>query len=813
MLPIEDDTLTSRRSMTTTENDDVGSAAAVNGRGNGTALAGYPFKYRNCRRSKLPKPVVAQQQQQHQKYPSEEMLYNEPNLVPKMELLKINYFNVPRKSTVQLKQMTSRSRSSVQDIKEDLIRKCGGRGREEQKQHRSSSSAAAVTPNSPLGRGCKSIKVPEVKYAVYKKHNLQDDQHRVQPHHRLASAEKDSKVFDFDNVKFRKKYFLFDSKKRSKKLDNIQFYFDNKSYERHVDNKLYGSAQRPMGPPSSSTHYLQSGSMNRRENHHHHHHQQHQQLTNQPQQSQNLQPPSKLSTWKDHLNNTRLGNVRELQHKYENRARQSSGSEPSGAFRLHQKHRVTNEGDERRERQSSTHVTTDTDKLIKSNSGTIASAYRRPDDRSTNTNKNKKRPQHHPHHHQSGHSTNMCKRRESTTENESNKIKRLVEGFEKKSPATKLPESGEGRENFILFQRVDSEDNHLMASSNSGQLNGSATPIGTAADTGDLKSNAMKRRSDSKYHQLNGNNSSGRQQPLCKNIRTPRPTSMPVNGSNSSQLAERMDLMMGRSIKHCGYKNCQFQNCPMTGSSSSTSSGCDSSSCSTISRKSDRKCTSPINIVHRNQSAEENKASLDCPLPGKSLVPKSRTERISNIKQLERRIVTKYISDELRLLSNTARDELDDGYEPISPCRDSEADFESNKVKIYVGGTFTGQKQFVTEQLEDSDKDYGYYDQVTADSGSSEHSYGSIRASEMEKVQPRPIMKDPCDESLVNIMEMSSDLMGKLGCDGAIFWNENCYEEECKVQCAVKEPYVCVCGSSSKVQYRLRVNLGQMGTL
>jgi hypothetical protein len=38
----------------------------------------------------------------------------------------------------------------------------------------------------------------------------------------------------------KKRYLIFDSKKNSNKFDSIQFYFDNKSYEKYVDNKLYG---------------------------------------------------------------------------------------------------------------------------------------------------------------------------------------------------------------------------------------------------------------------------------------------------------------------------------------------------------------------------------------------------------------------------------------------------------------------------------------------------------------------------------------------------------------------------------------------
>lgn len=46
----------------------------------------------------------------------------------------------------------------------------------------------------------------------------------------------------------RKKYLIFDSKKNSNKLDSIQYYFDNKSYEKYVDNKLYGKSNQGCSP-------------------------------------------------------------------------------------------------------------------------------------------------------------------------------------------------------------------------------------------------------------------------------------------------------------------------------------------------------------------------------------------------------------------------------------------------------------------------------------------------------------------------------------------------------------------------------------
>ena len=812
MLPLEGDP---HRNSTSMESDvRGGGGVGVNGtRGNGSAL-GYPFKYRNCRRSKLPKPVVPQQQQQqqqshHQKYPSEEMLYNEPNLIPKMELLKINYFNMPQKSTVQLKQMASRSRASVQDIKEDLIKKCGGRP----------ASVGDSVNIGKMGNGNGNvIKVPEVKYAVYKKHNFHDDQQRLQQqqqqqksHQRMSvgaaaveEEEKNSKVFDFDTAKFRKKYFLFDTKRRNKKLDNIQFYFDNRSYERHVDNKLYGSNQRP----SNQSHY---STITRRD------------APAPPQMQPSAQqkkeerslppPPAKLSTWKDHLNNTRLGNVRELQHRYEKRTRTVSevreSSRQPDSQNHHQKTRP------REEDREINYIAGDTDKLIKSTSGAVG--------RRQIADKSATKKKHHHHHSQQQHQQPQeqphSRIRESTTEKEThNKIKRLVHGFERKED-DRTPRSVEGRENFILYQQQSrmgsSVDNLLSSNQNKMKMRNTTGGGGAAAKsmgTPDqhknnniiINSRSTDPRRNLNFH-FNGNYD--RQEPLCKNIRTPRPMSMPLTSGHLVTTAEE-----AKSSKKCGYKNCQFQNCPMTASSSSTSSGCDSSNCSTLSNASCRNenCVSPINIVHRNQSVEEPRQELQCkrragydPPVVKSMLPKSRTERISNIKQLERRIVTKYISDELRLLSNTVRDEEeedDGGYEPVATRRDESVG--DNKVKIYVGGTFNGSK---SKQLdhEDSDKDYGYYDQVTAESGScSERSFGSSR---IERVSTK---KDDVEQDSL-VLEMSQDLMGKLvGCDGAIFFNESCYEEECKVQYGggVQEKYVCVCGSSAKVTEMVATN-------
>lgn len=88
-----------------------------------------------------------------------------------------------------------------------------------------------------------------LKYAVYKKHNSMDAS-------ALAKQDKLQYTNDEAFFKSRKKYLVFDGRKRNG-LDNIQFYFDSKSYEQHVDNKMYGIV---MNSPAADERRLSNGS-------------------------------------------------------------------------------------------------------------------------------------------------------------------------------------------------------------------------------------------------------------------------------------------------------------------------------------------------------------------------------------------------------------------------------------------------------------------------------------------------------------------------------------------------------------------------
>lgn len=71
------------------------------------------------------------------------------------------------------------------------------------------------------------------------------------PHIEQQHTSSSSSIKSAKDANTKKRYLIFDSKKNSNKFDSIQFYFDNKSYEKYVDNKLYGSKQQSNGqlPP------------------------------------------------------------------------------------------------------------------------------------------------------------------------------------------------------------------------------------------------------------------------------------------------------------------------------------------------------------------------------------------------------------------------------------------------------------------------------------------------------------------------------------------------------------------------------------
>lgn len=97
------------------------------------------------------------------------------------------------------------------------------------------------TPKSKIDKLFQNSYNYPLKYAVYKKHNRGSELKKLD---KLKLSDGDGDVGggngnngndDVDGVKLK-----FDSGKKKNKVDNIQFYFDSKGYEEHVDNKIYG---------------------------------------------------------------------------------------------------------------------------------------------------------------------------------------------------------------------------------------------------------------------------------------------------------------------------------------------------------------------------------------------------------------------------------------------------------------------------------------------------------------------------------------------------------------------------------------------
>lgn len=130
--------------------------------------------------------------------------------IPKMELMNLDYLGKVRTRSSGVIIMPKSRKQLVSDYKvADHVAK----------------EVKHETPKSKIDKLFQNSYNYPLKYAVYKKHNRND----------LKKFEKLTLSNDDDGVKLK-----LDSVKKKSKVDNIQFYFDSKGYEKHVDNKIYG---------------------------------------------------------------------------------------------------------------------------------------------------------------------------------------------------------------------------------------------------------------------------------------------------------------------------------------------------------------------------------------------------------------------------------------------------------------------------------------------------------------------------------------------------------------------------------------------
>ncbi|XP_062552790.1 uncharacterized protein LOC134217961 isoform X1 [Armigeres subalbatus] len=148
--------------------------------------------------------------------------------VPKMELLKVNYVNLKNDGVAGSERKkgddgtvaaTAPTKGNVASaIKKQLTTST---------MNLTSSAGNGSTPN---------LKEVKSKYLVYKKHNGFGSNSSIADIGAKLQYINDT---DVKSKNGKKKYALFDSKKKNK-LETVQYYFDSRSYERYVDNKLYG---------------------------------------------------------------------------------------------------------------------------------------------------------------------------------------------------------------------------------------------------------------------------------------------------------------------------------------------------------------------------------------------------------------------------------------------------------------------------------------------------------------------------------------------------------------------------------------------
>lgn len=107
----------------------------------------------------------------------------------------------------------------------------------------SNKPAQKVTINAPPDKAERGVKSKNSdKYLVYKRKHSIFGTSKDSAGEKLKYVSDNDKKSSLDGVmqaKEKKKYLIFDSKKNISKLETIQYYFDNKSYEKYVDNKLY----------------------------------------------------------------------------------------------------------------------------------------------------------------------------------------------------------------------------------------------------------------------------------------------------------------------------------------------------------------------------------------------------------------------------------------------------------------------------------------------------------------------------------------------------------------------------------------------
>jgi hypothetical protein len=169
--------------------------------------------------------------------------------VPKMNILNMNYLNYSHITPAGKSQLDIRASldeltpsDNISNKKNEPTISCSC-SHKTHSSTSSSSSSDATTTTTTTAKTTKTAKTNtstisklSKKYKVYKKYNgfgkaVETDLGKLK-----YTNDADYSLFAESK---KNKYSLFENRKKSK-FQTIQYYFDNKSYEQYVDNKLYG---------------------------------------------------------------------------------------------------------------------------------------------------------------------------------------------------------------------------------------------------------------------------------------------------------------------------------------------------------------------------------------------------------------------------------------------------------------------------------------------------------------------------------------------------------------------------------------------
>ncbi|XP_058836384.1 uncharacterized protein LOC131692963 isoform X1 [Topomyia yanbarensis] len=155
--------------------------------------------------------------------------------IPKMELLKVNYVNLKNDGVAG----SEKKKGGAEDKKEKdgtVAAAAPTKGNVANAIKKQLTTSSVNVSNSTGNGSVANGNDVKSKYLVYKKHN------GFGSNNSIAEIGAKLQYINDTDVKMKngkKKYALFDTKKKNK-LDTVQYYFDSRSYERYVDNKLYG---------------------------------------------------------------------------------------------------------------------------------------------------------------------------------------------------------------------------------------------------------------------------------------------------------------------------------------------------------------------------------------------------------------------------------------------------------------------------------------------------------------------------------------------------------------------------------------------